>query len=80
MGKKIITFVSRVAGAFDVFNLRGQAIVGLYTLVVIGLSIYATITGKDIPSGVVMTYGSVIAGLTVNTTFKAPQGVVKGEK
>jgi hypothetical protein len=80
MGKKIITFVSRVSGAFDVFNLKGQAIVGLFTLVVIGLSIYVTITGKDIPGGVVMAYGSVITGLVVNTTFKAPQGTTKAEK
>jgi hypothetical protein len=80
MGKKTVEFVSRVADAFEVFNIRGQAIVGLFTLTIIGLSVYATVCGKDLPGGVVAAYGAVIAGLTVNTTFKTPQRVPRGER
>lgn len=70
MGKKIVTFVSRVTTAFNAFDIRGRAMVGLFTLVMVILCIYVTLTGKDIPGGVLTAYGTVIAGITVNRTFE----------
>lgn len=80
MGKKAISFVSQVVHAFNVFDLKGRAIVGLFTLVIIGLSIWATISGHDLPGGVLTAYGTVIAGLTVNKTFEKKPATPKGVK
>lgn len=80
MGKKAIDFVSRVVHVFNAFDIKGRAIVGLFTLVVIGLSIWATLTGNDLPGGVLTAYGTVIAGLTVNKTFEAKPAATKGVK
>lgn len=80
MGKKVISFASQVVQAFNVFDLKGRAIVGLFTLVVIGLSIWATLTGNDLPGGVLTAYGTVIAGLTVNKTFETKPVATKGVK
>lgn len=80
MGAKVVTFVSSVAHAFNVFDIKGRAIVGLFTLTIIALSVWATLTGSDLPSGVLTAYGTVIAGLTVNKTFETKPAAPKGVK
>ena len=59
---------------WDCFNLKGGSIVGLYTLAIIALSCWATLTGKDIPSGVVTSYGLVIGAYAANKTVSSFKG------
>lgn len=53
------------------FDLPGGAVLGLYTLCILGLSFYCVIYGKDIPNGVVSCYEMTVLG------FAASKGAVK---
>lgn len=54
---------------WDCFNLKGGSIVGLYTLCMISLSCWVTVSGMDLPSGVVTAYGLVIGAYAANKTI-----------
>ena len=74
MSKKIVSFISKLSDLLNGIDIKGRAIVGLFTLVMVCLSVYCTLTGKDIPGGVLTAYGTVIAGLTVNKSVEAARG------
>jgi hypothetical protein len=80
MGKKAIDFVSRAVHAFNLFDLRGRAILGLFSLTIIGLSIWATLTMNDIPGGVLTAYGTAVGCFAFNRTFEAKPAATKGVK
>lgn len=45
---------------WDLFNIKGGSIMGLFSLCIIALSCYVTITGKPLDTGVVGAYGVAV--------------------
>lgn len=68
MVKKTGNLVSRFVRGLNCFDLKGRSVAGIFSLVMIILCIYVTLTGSDIPNGVLMAYGAMIGGLTVGKT------------
>jgi hypothetical protein len=55
---------------------KGGVYLGLWTATTIGLSVFVTLAGKDLPGGVVAAYGVAVTGFTAHGISK----VVKGTK
>lgn len=51
-------------------HLTGREIMTLFTLVVVMLSIYATLMTKEIPSSVVTLYLGALGGFVTNRTMQ----------
>jgi TRAP-type C4-dicarboxylate transport system permease large subunit len=57
---------------WDLFNIKGGSIMGLFTLCMISLIIYVTLTQKTLDSGVVAAYS-----ITVGAFAYSKKGVKK---
>lgn len=81
MGKKVVSLISRLSDLLNGLDIRGRAMLGLFTLTIIGLCIWATLTANDIPSGVLTAYGTAVGCFAFNRTFEKRADVVpKGGK
>ena len=71
MARKFMGYVGIVHNfvqALNMFDLKGRAIAGIFSLMMIVLCGWAIVNGKDIPAGVQWVYGVVVGSLTVNKT------------
>lgn len=50
--------------------MRGKLIMAIYSLAMIGISIYSVIYGKQIDSSVASMYGVAIAAYAASKTYK----------
>lgn len=68
--------------AQSLLRIRGQAMAGLFTLVIIGLSVYVTVTKSDIPGGVQAVYLTFVGAYGMNKTVELfqPKAKIKKEE
>jgi len=55
---------------FELFNVSGGAILGAFTLTMVGLSIAAFVLNRGIPASVVTVYSGILAAFAITKTYK----------
>lgn len=63
--------VDQIKKWLTLFDLPSGVILGIHTLVIIGLSIAAVVFKKDIPTTVITLYGMVLGGFCIHRTTTA---------
>lgn len=53
-----------------IFNLSGGTILGIMSLAMTALMCYTTLTGKDLPSGVVTAYSVAVGAFALHKSVK----------
>jgi hypothetical protein len=61
--------------AFEVFNLRGGPIMGLWSVAMIGLSIYSVVADKKVDSSVAAMYGTAVTAYATSMTYRKVKDV-----
>jgi len=73
-GKLMIKHIHRL---FEVFNLRGGPIMGMWSIAMISISIYSVVFDKKIDSSIAGMYGVAVATYAASKTYKETQPEVK---
>lgn len=54
----------------SIFELNGSTILGMMSLAIISLMCYTTLTGKDLPSGVVTAYSIAVGAFALHKSVR----------
>jgi hypothetical protein len=63
--------MNRYQAILEIFNIKAGPIMGIWSLVMIALSIYSTVAGKPIDGSVAAMYGTAVAVYAGSTTYRA---------
>ena len=65
--------IKRIQSLFEIFNLRGGPIMGIWSLSMIWLSVFSVIADKKIDSSIAGMYGVAVAAYAASKTYKETQ-------
>jgi len=71
--------IKRIQRIFEIFNLRGGPIMGMWSIAMIAISIYSVIADKKIDSSIAGMYGVAVAAYAASKTYKETQSTTATE-